>query len=233
VVSHSSAAWLWGLVTAAPARPELTLPAKGAGGRRLQRITLHRYADLDVTQASRLKTLLVTNPTRTVVDLASTLGPAELTDAVDIALAKRLVTIEGLMAELDRVAHPGRPGVGRLRHHLLDRGFIGAPSASVLEAKARRLVLTLNLPMPSIELRVGDHGEYRLDIAWPGILLSVEVDGYVWHFSPAHLQRDATRRNRLQQAGWTVLVYTWRDVTAEPARVAREITAAYGRLRAA
>ncbi len=123
--------------------------------------------------------------------------------------------------------------MGVLRHHLLDRGFIGTPPASVLEAKARRLILTLNLPVPAVELVVGDHGEYRLDIAWREIHLAIEVDGYVWHFSPAHLQRDANRRNRLQQAGWTVLVYTWRDVTAEPARMAREITAAYRRAAAA
>ncbi len=60
-----------------------------------------------MTQASRYKTVLVTNPTRTVVDLAaSVLGHADLTDAVDVALAKRLVTVDGLMAELDRLAQP-------------------------------------------------------------------------------------------------------------------------------
>jgi Protein of unknown function (DUF559) len=233
VVSHRSAGWLWGILPAAPDRPELSICAAGAGGRRLEGITFHRYADLDVTQAVRHKTVLVTTPPRTIIDLASTLTPADLTDAVDVALARRLVTVEGLMAELDRLAHRGRPGVGLLRHHLLDRGFVGAPPASVLEAKARRLILTLNLPVPVVELVIGDNGEYRLDIAWQEIHLAIEVDGYVWHFSPAHLQRDAARRNRLQQAGWTVLVYTWRDVTTEPARMAREITAAYRRLLAA
>jgi Protein of unknown function (DUF559) len=230
VVSHSSAGWLWGILAAPPNRPELSVPSAESGSRSTDGITFHRYADLDVRQASRHKTVLVTNPTRTVVDLASTLAPAELTDVVDVALARRLVTVEGLMAELDRLARRGRPGVGVLRHHLLDRGFIGAPAASVLEAKARRLVIATGLPMPTVEQSAGEDGEYRLDIAWVAILLTVEVDGYIWHFSPAHMQRDAARRNRLQQAGWTVLVYTWRDVTAEPARVAREITAAYRRL---
>lgn len=230
VLSHASAGWLWGILAQAPGQPEISVPAAGTGGRRLKGVTFHRYADLDVTKASEWKTFRVTNPLRTIVDLAGSVRPEALTDAIDAALAKRLITVEGIVAELERIGHRGRPGAGRLRDNLLDRGFIGAPAPSVLEAKARRLVIATGLPLPRVELQTGDAGEYRLDIAWPPILLSVEVDGYVWHFSPDHLQRDSARRNHLQQAGWTVLVYTWRDVCHEPARVAREITITYQRL---
>jgi len=60
--------------------------------------------------------------------------------------------------------------------------------------------------------------------------LSIEVDGYVWHFSPEHQRRDHARRNQLIRAGWTLLVYTWRDVLEQPDRVAAEITATRARL---
>ena len=81
-----------------------------------------------------------------------------------------------------------------------------------------------------MEFNTSPDGEYRLDFAFPVIKLAIEVDGYVWHFTPEHLQRDHARRNQLQRDGWVVLVYTWRDITADPARVVREIASSYQRL---
>ena len=57
--------------------------------------------------------------------------------------------------------------------------------------------------------------------------MAVEVDGYVWHFSPAQAQSDNKRRNRLRLAGWTVLVYSWLDVSKDQTRVITEIVGAY------
>ncbi len=232
VVSHASAGWLWRLLPESPARPELSIQT--SNGRRLHGVTLHRFADLDWAQAVTRAGILVTNPLRTIVDMAGspTLSPTDLTDAIDVALSKRLVTVAGLTAELDRLARRGRPGVGKLRWHLVDRGFIGAPEPSVLESKMGRIIIAAHLPLPVVEYKVGEDGEYRLDFAWPAILLAVEVDGYIFHFTPAQLQRDHTRRNQLQRAGWTVLVYTWKDVCNEPSRMVSEISATYRALSA-
>lgn len=235
VASHASAAWLWQLTPAPPDRPELSIQT--STGRRLRGVTIHHFADLDWAAAVSRMGILVTNPLRTIVDLAGSpaLTSAQLTDAVDVALAKRLVTIPGLMAELDRLSRRGRPGVGRLRWHLHDRGFIGAPAPSVLESRLGRIIVATRLPLPRVELKVtvGQEGDYRLDVAWPEIKLAVEVDGYIFHSSVEHKQRDDTRRNRLQQAGWTVLVYNWREASNEPARLVREITTTYNNLCAA
>jgi hypothetical protein len=230
VASHLSAAWLWDLIQRTPPRPELTVSRGTHDVRGHSGILVHRSRDLDASGWVNRHGILVTNPLRTLVDLAGVAVPAQLTEAVDSALARRLVTVAGLQAEIGRLAGRGRPGVGVLRLHLSDRGFLGDPPASVLEAHGRRLVLRTTLPVPAIEVRVGEDGEYRLDIAWPAILFAVEVDGYLWHFSPEQMQRDVTRRNDLQQRGWTVLVYTWRQVVKEPARVADEITRTYRRL---
>jgi hypothetical protein len=146
---------------------------------------------------------------------------------VDRALARRLVTIPGLLAELNRVGRRGRRGAGALRRLLKCRGFIGVPAPSVLESKTRRLFDRYRLPVPHCELKTGEDGEYRLDFAYAALKLAIEVDGYVWHFSPEHTRRDNARRNALTLQGWTVLVYTWREVTTEPARVAAEIAAAH------
>jgi very-short-patch-repair endonuclease len=193
-------------------------------------LTIHRSRDFDATRAVNRNAILVTNPLRTLVDLAGTAMPRQLTEAVDGALAKRLVTTAGLEAEIERLSRRGRDGVAILRRHLLDRGFIGAPAPSVLESHLGRLIRRIDLPLPQVEVRIGEENHYRLDLAWAAILLAVEVDGYAWHFSPGHMERDVSRRNELAQAGWTVLVFTWHQVVKEPDHVGQQIATAYRRL---
>ena len=41
----------------------------------------------------------------------------------------------------------------------------------------------------------------------------VEVDGWAWHSTPDRFVRDRQRQNELVQAGWTVLRFTWFDLT--------------------
>jgi hypothetical protein len=227
VVSHASAAWVWGLLPQPPATPELTVRRESRTVHRQARLTIHRSRDLDLTRAVTRNSILVTNPLRTLVDLAGTAMPSDLTQAVDSAIARRLLTTAGIVAEIERLSRSGRDGVAILRRHLRGRGYIGAPEPSVLEAHTRRLVARTGLPFPELELRVGEDGEYRLDLAWAAILFAVEVDGYAWHFSPEQTQRDVSRRNKLQEAGWTVLVFTWVQILHQPHLVAQQIADAY------
>jgi hypothetical protein len=231
VISHTSAAWLWGLRDDEPPTIDVTIPTGARMRSRLPSLVLHRCRDIEwACSHSHLYGLPVTNPLRTIVDVAAILPPNDLTDVVDKALARQLVSPTGLNAELERLARRGRTGVGILRRHLLERGFIGAPLPSVLEARMRRVLLIAQVPVPQPEHRAGPDGEYRLDFAWVDIMLAVEVDGYVWHHTPQHQQRDLRRRNALQSEGWTLLVYTWRDVSREPLRVVREVRGNYDRL---
>jgi hypothetical protein len=43
------------------------------------------------------------------------------------------------------------------------------------------------------ELRADGVVVARLDIAFPAERVAVEVDGFAWHASPAHLRRDHVR----------------------------------------
>ncbi|MHB1931258.1 MAG: PDDEXK family nuclease, partial [Acidimicrobiales bacterium] len=63
--------------------------------------------------------------------------------------------------------------------------------------------------------------------------LFVEVDGYAYHHSPEQKANDERRRNRLRLDGNIVLVYTWRDVVGDGARVLNEIRRALATQRAA
>lgn len=225
-----SAMWLWTLRAAPPERPEFFVDY-GAGNRPSGFWTVHRTRDFDSIRPVNRETILVTNPLRTLVDFAAQAAPAELTAAVDLAIAKRLVGPDGLDAETERLAGHGRAGVAALRRHLRQRGFIGAPPPSVLEAKLHRIIVGAGLPLPETETEVRlDDGRYRLDVAWSPIRFAVEADGYAWHFSPEHTVRDNARRQKLSDAGWCLLVYTWLEIVNEPARLAREISEKFHQL---
>jgi very-short-patch-repair endonuclease len=147
-----------------------------------------------------------------------------LDEAIDVALATRLVTVDALMAEAHRVKHRGRKGPAQLVKGLKNRGFIGAPSPSVLESRALRLLARARVPVIKCEV-VADGHRYRLDIQVAHNLF-VEVDGYTYHWSPEQKRYDDARRNRLRLLGFEILVYDWLAVVRAPRRVVAEVNEA-------
>jgi very-short-patch-repair endonuclease len=225
VVSHGTAAWLWGLLDQPPDRVHLAVGP--TFDHRLRGVVVHRSNDLDPARTVWHRGVACTDPLRTLADLGSCTDTPAVEGAVDRALAKRLVTVRALEAELARMGRRGRRGPAVLRNVLTERGFIGGPSPSVLESRAMRAFRRARVPIGSCEQRAGPEGEYWIDFTvepWPGgAMLAVETHGYVWHFSPEHLGRDLARQRRLTLAGWTYLPFTWRDITDEPDRVADDI----------
>jgi very-short-patch-repair endonuclease len=90
-----------------------------------------------------------------------------------------------------------------------------------------RLLHRSGAPRLKAECKWGPDSKYRLDFADPERRLLIEVDGYAWHSTPDQMRRDLRRRNELNRAGWTILVYTWKDVTGEEERVIQEIADSY------
>ena len=220
LASHGSAAWLWQLVDQPPLVPTITLPRPAHST--LPGIRVYRSSDLDFLRVLNHRRIPCTDPLRTLVDLAADVDPLVLDTAIDRALGRQLVTVKGLVAELGRLAKHGRRGVPQLRTALGRRGFIGAPHPSVLESRTARVFRAHGIQIPKPEFAAGPDGEYRLDYAMPEEMIALEVDGYVWHFSPEHKQRDEARRRRLVLEGWRPLVYTWVDVTRRPELMIRE-----------
>jgi very-short-patch-repair endonuclease len=60
--------------------------------------------------------------------------------------------------------------------------------------------------------------------------VAVEVDGWAWHTDPERFRRDRQRQNALVLAGWTVLRFTWHDLTHRPTEMIAEVRAALGRM---
>lgn len=59
---------------------------------------------------------------------------------------------------------------------------------------------------------------YELDMAFLKLRLAVEVDGYAYHSARDRFLNDRRRQNNLVNAGWTVLRFTWEDLTQYPDR---------------
>jgi len=155
-----------------------------------------------------------------------TVTPGELEGMVDRALATKLVTPDGIEAELARLAQRGPRGIGTLRAALNWRPA-AASQPSVLESSTLRLLHGAGVKPLAVEVRVSDDLSCRVDILLrPG--LALEVDGYTYHHSPEQMADDARRRNRLHLGGTQVLVYTWRDIVYDGHRVIAEVRKALG-----
>jgi very-short-patch-repair endonuclease len=235
VASHESAAWLWGLVKHEPSVPVVSVPKDRRPGVARNKATVvarstararadaivHRSCDLSGTSISYRQGIPTTNPLRTLVDLAGYAEAALLDEAVDAGLAVRLVTAEGLLAEAERLARHGRSGPKQLTERLAKRGFAGAPSPSVLESRALRLLAASKVRVEKCEVVVEGTG-YRLDVQLEGGLF-VELDGYTYHWSPDQKRYDDARRNKLRLLGFVILVYDWQTVTKQGRRMVEEI----------
>lgn len=222
VVSHRSAAWVWGMLDELPAQVEVSVGR--AGSRRPRRgVRVRSSRDGAFRAAVRRRGVLVTNPLRTLVDLASVAETAELGAALDSALRQKLVGGEAVLAEIGRRSRSGVRGTEALRRALGDRGFPGVET-SALERALLEVVRACGLPEPAREHPVGPGGRYRADAAWVRACLIVEVDGFNVHGTAEALQADLARQNSLVEQGWRVLRYSWADLRDRPWQVGAEIS---------
>lgn len=221
-ISHRSALWVWRIAeNAVLEMVEFTVPktlsARHAG------IVVHRPDLLRRREVAWWNGLPVTNVTRTLLDIGAVLKLAEVENAFDAAISRRLVTPPEVLAALNAEARRGRSGCAALRAVLLEQGVGSDRSPSYLEAKALRLFRRHRLPEPRVELTWGDHGQFRLDFIWLEFGLVVEVDGWDCHASHKARTHDLHRRNKIVLGHLRPLTYTYGDIRRDGARVVQEI----------
>src|SRR5688572_1949505 len=103
VASHRSAARIWKLVESHDDITELTVHRQK--GPRPKNVVVHRMADLVPTHTTVRRHLPVTNPLRTIVDLAAVLPADEVEDAIDAGLAwPSLFSIPAIESMRDEIA---------------------------------------------------------------------------------------------------------------------------------
>jgi hypothetical protein len=221
LLSHESAAALWGIRRGDRRIIEVSVPYPG--DRRRPGIRVHRRRDLDVADAGRHIRIPVTQPISTLVDLAARLPMNQLEAAVNEADKLGRVDPETLRAALDRLA--GRRGVVALRN-LLDRHTF-VLTDSDLERLFLPIVHKAGLPMPRTGRWVNG---FEVDFFWPDLGLVVETDGLRYHRTPAQQARDRVRDQAHVAAGLTPLRFTHYQVAYEPGTVRDTLAAVAQRL---
>jgi very-short-patch-repair endonuclease len=76
------------------------------------------------------------------------------------------------------------------------------------------------LQPPAMNVKIG---RWTVDAFWEEPKVVVELDSRAAHGTPAAMEEDRRRDLDLRTAGYTVLRYTWRQLTDEPDRVARDL----------
>lgn len=218
VISHSSAATLWGFVAAGDPDEDVHVTVVGRRPHRRLGLHLHYASSIDPRDLRRLHGLPVTSPARTVLDLAAT-GYPQLDRAFGEAHAQRLVTAQEIEQLLDRLGR--RAGTRAVRALLSDNasGF----TRSHAERLMRKLLREANLPPALFNTRVAG---YEVDAVWPEQRVVVEVDGYAYHGHRAQFERDRRKDLALTAAGYVVIRVSWRQLTNEPFAVVAVISAA-------
>jgi very-short-patch-repair endonuclease len=67
---------------------------------------------------------------------------------------------------------------------------------------------------------------WTIDLAFPDVRLAVEIDGWAWHIDVDRFRADRHKGNALVRSGWTLLRFTWHDLTNRPDYVVAQIRAA-------
>jgi very-short-patch-repair endonuclease len=221
VLSNGSAAALWGIGPALSCI-EVTIPI--ASPRRRAGVRIHRRPNLRPAHVTSHRGIPVTNPVRTLIDLARRLDQGPMERAINEADRLDLTSPEVLSAALD--AYPSVLGVGRLKSIIGARTF--RMTDSELERRFLPLVDAVRLPRPLTRQRVNG---FRVDFFWPDLRLVVETDGLRYHRTPAQQARDRLRDQAHLTAGFTPLRFTHAQVRFEPGHVRETLAAVVSRLR--
>jgi very-short-patch-repair endonuclease len=180
-LSHQSAAAIWGI--GPPHRGEVHVTVT-RDVRSRQGIRVHRSLSLDAAVKDGLP---LTDPARTLRDLARTISRAELDRAQEQA------HVLGLVIPDDA----GEPEFTR----------------SEAERRLKALCRASGLPLPKMNARVAG---WEVDAFWPAHRLVVEIDGYKYHRSRHAFERDRRKDAALTAALYRVVRVTWRQLVNEP-----------------
>lgn len=224
LLSHRSAARLWGMRPWSGAFIELTVRAD-RGQKAKEDLRIHRSTDLADWEVTEEDGIPVTTPARTLLDLAAVVPPHHLRRAVEHAVRLEIYDHRAVMQTL--AAHPGRRGSAplvALLDDLQDHGT-AAVTRSDLEALFLQLCLDHSVPRPQVNHH--DNGR-ELDFRWPVQRVVVETNGFAFHRTRATFEDDHDKRLALEAAGWRVISLTWRQVTRRPAEVIAHVRRALG-----
>jgi very-short-patch-repair endonuclease len=219
VLSHQTAAALWGVRNAWHGAVHVTVPSKS----RSTKLVRRHHLVLPRDEVTVHEGIPVTTVPRTVFDLAS----ASSIDEVEVAIRQveflRLYDRLSLLDLLER--YPGRRGTARVRVALarieaLPSGRVRSP----LETKFLPFLRRYRLPRPRLNhwIAVGER-RFQVDCHWVGTRQVVELDSWQAHGTRSAFREDRTRDRILRTAGYEVTRISWAQLDDEPGAVASDL----------
>lgn len=214
LLSHTSAAWLWGL------HPRLALPVeviRPSRGHRRSAIRVHHAPGLGVDDRAEREGLRLTGLARTFLDLAARESRIGLKGALDRADRLGIFDLHAIDSLLGRAGK--HPGTRKLRHAtdpFREPGF----TRSGLERYFLALVRKMGLPVPSANLFVAG---FELDMYWERERFAVELDTYKFHRGRTAFEKDRVRQEELKLAGIEMVRITDVRLEREPEVVMKRL----------
>lgn len=216
LLSHRTAAALWGFQRTRRGPVHVTAPCGRQGVRRREGIWVHRCKRAPEDRTTR-DGFPVTTVARTLFDFAEIAPFESLKGAAEEADRLKLLRLP----ELERVCARGR-GRRALRpvRQLLEDLRPPDEGRSPLEIRFSAFIREYRLPEPIQNVQVLDH---EVDALWPAAKLIVELDSWEYHGHRAAFERDRTRDPKLLIAGYRTIRVTHRRLDREAAQLAAEI----------
>ena len=211
MLSHASAASLWGLLPRWSFPLEVTTKVK----RSRPGITTHRCRSLGPRDITHQRGVPTTTRARTILDIAPGLAAKQLTRLVNDALRSRHLRRAALQDIVDR--NPLHPGAKLLRPFA---ETTANPTASDFEDEFLAFVQRYGLPTPQINVIV--HGR-EVDAYFPDAKLIVEADGWEFHNDRQAFEDDRERDAENLRHGLSTLRITKERTHATPDREAERL----------
>jgi len=219
VLSHTSAAVLWGLLKPIDGPVHVATP-KASGRARRPGIHLHRSPSLSTPPQAQEPSPSPSYPPQ-AGGRRGRLSPNLTTFRHGIPVTTVSRTLEDLRAAnllaprlLRRATRQAELAGHRLEGIATDR------TRSDLEALFLALIRRHRLPRPEVNVKLG---RWTVDFLWRAERLVVETDHWGYHRGSVAFEDDHARDLDLRAAGFSVLRFTDRQLEGEPERVAAAV----------
>jgi hypothetical protein len=219
LLSHRSAAALWGLAPGEGREVDVTVPRSGY---RRPGIALHSRCTVEPADIASHNGIPCTSVARTLVDYGATVDRGRLVKAVDRAEELRLFDLADMSETLRRCER--RRGAPLLRDVLTD--YDGpVETSNFAENRFLALIDGAGLPRPLVNswMPLEEGSGYRPDFFWPDARLIVEVDGRTHHARRLAFEHDRRRDRRLALEGLTTCRYAATELEDAPDAVISEL----------
>ena len=219
VITHHTAARLWGAIPPDSSAIHITVPHKNR--QKVDGIRSHRVVKMPASTTQR--GLPVTSPERTFLNLGPHCDLVELVVLGDSLVRAKATTPQKLAAAA--AAWDGQHARLLRQAASLVRAKVDSP----MESRLRMLIVLAGLPEPVVNFEVVDEGgrvRYRIDLSFPQQKLGIEFDGRHHIEREDQWEGDLMRREDLEAEDWKFVVVVSSQVYGDPAQVLTRVRTA-------